>query len=83
MGVKKQQYSLFTYDILLWNAAPIVCAVVSIGVYQYLNETLSTSNLLMSLTLFKLLHEPLDAIPYIFFGIANILVSMRRITVSY
>lgn len=83
MGLQKKMNVLWIWDILIWFSAPTLCAVVSIGMYQFFNEQLTTANMLMAMTLFNAINEPLDAIPQSVYGITHVLVSMKRITVCF
>ena len=83
MNVVRQKNRILIFDILTWYSAPSICAVVALGFYQYFVENLTVSTLLMSLTLFNLLNDPLDNIPQGVYAISEILVAMKRITVTY
>ncbi len=81
MNLKTKEYRLYLFEIILWHSAPTVTAIAALGAYQYFTETLTTSSMLMVLTLFYMLRKPLDVIPMAVFGISEIVVSMKRITV--
>ena len=83
MDLQRKMNILLIWDVLIWFSAPTICAVVSLGLYQYFVEQLTTANMLMALTLFNLINSPLDNIPEGINGISHVLVSMKRITVSY
>jgi len=59
--------------------APIAISVASIGAYQAFVDVLNISNMLMALTLFNMLQEPIRNIPYSLNSIYEVFVSMTRI----
>ena len=80
MNLQKKMYNLVILDSVIWFSAPTICAAVTLGFYQYYVEQLSTSNLLMAMTLFNMIAEPLDTIPQGIYGITQMVVSMGRIS---
>ena len=80
MGLQKRMNVLWIWDVVIWFSSPTICAVASLGMYQYFNAELTTANMLLAMTLFISIGEPLDAIPEGVYGISHILVSMKRIT---
>jgi len=62
---------------------PIIVSIVSIGVYQALNETLNVADILMAISLFQLLQEPFLSIPYSVTVLNETYTSLNRIEVIY
>jgi len=83
MDLMKKMLVLFTWNIFFLQCAPVLISIVSIGVYQFLVDTLDISNMLMALTIFNMLQEPIRTIPYSLNSFLEVFISLGRIEVRY
>ena len=78
--VRKYQVYM-VISVISYYFAPVLVSMVSIGVYQYLQETLNVADMLMGIALFQILQEPFRSIPFSLTCILETLTSMKRIEV--
>lgn len=83
VNISNEMLSLMSWNIFFMYCAPIAISVASIGTYQALVDKLNISNMLMALTLFNMLQEPIRNIPYSLNSIYEVFVSMSRIEVNF
>ena len=61
--------------------APVLVSMVSIGVYQAINESLNVADMLMGIALFQILQDPFRMMPIAMSCILDAMQSMQRIEV--
>ena len=66
-------------NITIFWLSPVLVAVVTIGLYQYLYESFKISVLLMGLAIFSAIQEPITFIPALVNGIIDAKNSLNRI----
>ena len=71
-----------TFNIFLFSMSPVTVSMVSIGFYQYFMDQLNITNMIMGITLFNMLQDPIRSIPISINCIYETVVSMARIGVS-
>jgi len=76
-----RDYNIF--NIFLFSLSPVTVSMVSIGFYQYFmnEEGLNITNMIMGITLFNMLQEPIRSIPVSINCIYEAIVSCNRIGV--
>ena len=67
-----------TYSTLFWFT-PVIVSIVTIGCYMWIHETFSISVILVGLSIFNLIQEPIDGLPDIVTSIIDTVIAMKRI----
>jgi len=76
--LKKRLYITVLNTSLFW-LAPSLISIFTIGLYQYLNDKISTTSLLMGITLFGKIKSPLFQLPQAINTLLEVFVSMKRV----
>ena len=79
MDAMTTRFNITTMNISLFWLCPSLVACATLGLYQYLNDKLSISTMLIGLSLFNKLQEPIRQLPNIINNIIESAVSMKRI----
>ena len=79
MDAMRTRFNVTTSNISLFWLCPSLVACGTLGLYQYLNDKLSISTMLIGLSLFNKLQGPIRALPGIINNIIECSVSMKRI----
>ena len=76
--LKKRLYITVLNTSLFWLASSLI-SIFTIGLYQYLNDKINTSALLMGITLFGKIKSPLFQLPQAINTLLEVFVSMKRV----
>ena len=79
MDAMRTRFNVSTTNISLFWLCPSLVACATLGLYQYLNDRLSISTMLIGLSLFTKLQGPVRQLPGIINNIIESTVSMKRI----
>ena len=79
MDAMRTRFNVTTLNISLFWLCPCLVACGTLGLYQYLNDRLSISTMLIGLSLFNKLQGPVRSLPGIINNIIESAVSMKRI----
>ena len=79
MDAMRTRFNVTTLNISLFWLCPSLVACGTLGLYQYLNDRLSISTMLIGLSLFTKLQGPIRQLPSIINNIIESAVSMKRI----
>ena len=79
MDAMRTRFNVTTTNISLFWLCPSLVACATLGLYQYLNDRLSISTMLIGLSLFTKLQGPVRQLPGIINNIIESAVSMKRI----
>jgi ABC-type multidrug transport system fused ATPase/permease subunit len=79
----KTLLNITTFNISLYWASPVLASITTIGVYQFYNEKLNISDILIGLTIFNMLQPAIRDLPVAINSILDTLVSMIRIEVNF
>ena len=79
MDAMRTRFNVTTTNISLFWLCPSLVACATLGLYQYLNDKLSISTMLIGLSLFTKLQGPVRQLPGIINNIIESAVSMKRI----
>ena len=79
MDAMRTRFNVTTTNISLFWLCPSLVACATLGLYQYLNDRLSISTMLIGLSLFNKLQGPVRQLPGIINNIIESAVSMKRI----
>ena len=79
MDAMKNAFNISTINLSLFWLCPSLVACATLGLYQYLNDKLSISAMLIGLSLFNKLQEPIRQFPNIINFIIESVVSLQRI----
>ena len=79
MDAMRTRFNVTTSNISLFWLCPSLVACGTLGLYQYLNDRLSISTMLIGLSLFTKLQGPIRQLPSIINNIIESAVSMKRI----
>ncbi len=79
MDAMRTRFNVTTTNISLFWLCPSLVACGTLGLYQYLNDRLSISTMLIGLSLFNKLQGPIRQLPSIINNIIESAVSMKRI----
>lgn len=75
----KKEMNLTSLSLSWYWFYPTLVAIVTIGIYQYLNDKFTISTILIGLAIFSKLQEPIRDLPVAINGIIATIVSMNRI----
>ena len=79
MDAMLTRFNVTTTNISLFWLCPSLVACATLGLYQYLNDKLSISTMLIGLSLFNKLQDPIRQLPSIINNIIESAVSLKRI----
>ena len=79
MDLMLKRFNITTTNISLFWLCPSLVACATLGLYQYLNDKLSISTMLIGLSLFNKLQDPIRQLPNIINNIIESAVSLKRI----
>ena len=79
MDAMTTRFNISTTNISLFWLCPSLVACATLGLYQYLNDKLSISTMLIGLSLFTKLQDPIRQLPNIINNIIESDVSLKRI----
>ena len=79
MEATSKGFNVTIINTTLFWLCPSLIACGTIGLYQYLNDRLSISTMLIGLSLFNKLQEPIRQLPNIISSLIESTVSMKRI----
>ena len=79
MDAMRTRFNVTTTNISLFWLCPSLVACGTLGFYQYLNDKLSISTMLIGLSLFNKLQGPIRQLPSIINNLIESAVSMKRI----
>ena len=76
--LKKRLY-ITVLNISLFLLLPSLISIITIGFYQYLNDKMDTTAMLMGITLFGKIKAPINQLPQNINTLIEVFVSMKRI----
>ena len=79
MDMAIKRFNISTTNISLFWLCPSLVACATLGLYQYLNDKVSISTMLIGLSLFNKLQDPIRQLPSIINNIIESTVSLKRI----
>ena len=79
MDAAIKRFNISTTNISLFWLCPSLVACSTLGLYQYLNDKVSISTMLIGLSLFNKLQDPIRQLPSIINNIIESAVSLKRI----
>ena len=79
MDTMRRRFNITTTNISLFWLCPSLVGCATLGLYQYLNDKLSISTMLIGLSLFNKLQDPIRQLPNIINNIIESAVSLKRI----
>ena len=79
MDAATKRFNISTTNISLFWLCPSLVACSTLGLYQYLNDKVSISTMLIGLSLFNKLQDPIRQLPSIINNIIESAVSLKRI----
>ena len=79
MDMAIKRFNISTTNISLFWLCPSLVACSTLGLYQYLNDKVSISTMLIGLSLFNKLQDPIRQLPSIINNIIESAVSLKRI----
>ncbi len=82
VAINRTFLNYMTFNIFLFSLTPTSVSIVTIGFYQYFLSKLNITNMIMGITLFDMIQEPIRSIPISINCIYETVVSMRRIQVN-
>ena len=66
-------------NITLFWFTPVIVSIVTIGCYMWLHEYFTISTMLVGLSIFNLMRDPIEDLPNLITSIIDTVISMRRI----
>lgn len=66
-------------NITLFWFTPVIVSIVTIGCYMWLHEYFTISTMLVGLSIFNLMRDPIESLPDLVTSIIDTMLSMRRI----
>ena len=72
-------YRIFIITFFLFNSCPCILSCLTLGLYQYFNDQISISTMLIGLSLFQKVQEPINLLPQILSDFVEASVSLGRI----
>ena len=79
MDMAIKRFNISTTNISLFWLCPSLVACATLGLYQYLNDKVSISTMLIGLSIFNKLQDPIRQLPSIINNIIESAVSLKRI----
>ena len=72
-------FRTFILTTFLFNSCPCILSCLTLGLYQYFNDKISISTMLIGLSLFQRLQEPINQLPTVISDFVEASVSLGRI----
>jgi ABC-type multidrug transport system fused ATPase/permease subunit len=81
--VNRKVYYIYNNLIFLFWLAPVIASVVTIGIYQLINDSIKLGNILIGLTIFNTIQPLINDLPNTLSNILEAVVSVDRIEVVF